>query len=504
MNSYHCIPHLNLHHCIVIFQTTLHNMPTTTTKKPTGPCAACNKEGAVLRCAPCRDAGVDVFFCNRECQVKQWKVHKAVCGQVSTTKSKKEQSSASKETKAVCKNSRSEVPNANKEAKQEGKKGVQLCTEANVCPNCFKSGDDIGSKLSVCSKCNSAYYCSRECQVEDWPKHKRMCKHYCEASKRLETSFGSRGMEIHNLFQTWLAKVMTTACYYDALYLALKKKDMEQQPPLKAAFMEVEFNYNAQTFIVTEEPRTVAIDDLSQEEKENIRKTLKERTVTGGKDQIYNHFVIVSTKEFGETFEGTVGIGITMSALDQMNADRKSIGMSKLRNDCTHVRLKSNLFRGWKSIRRNNLQKQMKLGQSCTTFVQNALLFFCKKSLQNTHRIVVYVKMGKEIGQISQLNEYEIISIAELKKFKEENKKKIITYVEDIESRPHSCNEMAFETLFVDLDICFAFEYTAYCGVNVIQNKTAKQCKKAADKHFRKLQQEVKNISSDLLEEVSL
>ncbi|GFH61355.1 hypothetical protein CTEN210_17831 [Chaetoceros tenuissimus] len=485
----------------------------TTSKKPIGPCAACNKEGAVLRCAPCREAGVDVFFCNRTCQIKLWKTHKAVCKRTCNAKSKKEQSSANKEAKAVCKKkarnaeSRSKASTANKEAKAEGKEGLQLCKEATVCPNCFKSGDDIGSKLSACSKCNSAYYCSRECQVEDWPKHKRMCKNNCQASKRLETSLDSRGNNIKNLFLKWIAEPSSLSCYYDALYLALKKEDIEQQPPVKAVLVEVEFNYNAQTFIVAEVPRAVAIDDLSQKRKKEIRKILKERTVTGGKDQVYNHFAIVSTKEFEERFEGTVGIGIMKSALDQMNADRKSFDMEKLHNDCAHVRLKSNLFRGWKSIRRNNLQKQMeqmKLGQSCTAFVQNALQFFCKKSLQNTHQVIVYMNMGQEIGQISQLDEYEIISIAELKKFKEENKKKIITYVEDIESRPHSCNEMAIETLFVDDGKCFVFEYTVYCRVNVIKNKTAKQCKKAAEKHFRQLQKEVKEMPSDLLEKVSL
>ncbi|GFH47954.1 predicted protein [Chaetoceros tenuissimus] len=334
-----------------------------------------------------------------------------------------------------------------------------------------------------------------------------MCKHYCETSKRLETSLDSRGNDIKNLFLKWIAETSAMSCYYDALYLALKKKSIEQQPPVKAVILELEFDYNAQTFIVTEVPRAVAIDDLSQKRKENIRKILKERTVTGGIHQVYNHFAIISTKGSGERFDSTVGIGMTRSALDHMNVDHMNIDMDRIRNACAHVRLKSNLFRGWKSIRRKNLQKQMeqmKLGQSCTAFVQNALQFFCKKSLQNSHRVIVYMNMGKEIGQISHLDEYEILSIAELKKIKEENKKKFITYVEDIASRPHSCNEMAIETLFVDCEICLAVEYTIYCGVNVIKNKSAKQCKKAADKHFRKLQGEVKEMPADLLEKVSL
>ena len=49
-------------------------------EKPTGPCAACKKEGATKRCRGCLDVGVDIFFCNRECQVKHWKTHKILCG----------------------------------------------------------------------------------------------------------------------------------------------------------------------------------------------------------------------------------------------------------------------------------------------------------------------------------------------------------------------------------------------------------------------------------------
>ncbi|GFH48325.1 hypothetical protein CTEN210_04801 [Chaetoceros tenuissimus] len=391
---------------------------TTTTKKPIGPCAACNKEGAVLRCVPCRDAGVDVFFCDRECQVKLWKTHKLVCK----------------------KTSNGDLPTASKETKAEGEEGLRLYEESSACTNCMKTHADIGSKLSVCSKCKSAYYCSRECQVKDWPKHKRMCKHYCEVTKSMERSLDSREKDIHNLFQTWLSKTMTTNFFSNVVYLAFKKKDIEQQPPRKAVLVEVEFDYNAQTFVAAEVPRAVAIDDLDQESKESVKRILKERTVVaGGIDQRYNHFVFLSIKEFGKKFPFYyAGIGITRNALDRMNANHMDIGMPKLRNVCAHVCLKSHLFRGWKSIRRNNLQKlmeQMKLGQSCNVFVQNALQFFCNKSLQNTHRVIVYMNMGTEIGQISQFDEYGIVSFIELKNFKEDNEK-IFIHVEDTESRP--------------------------------------------------------------------
>ena len=99
--------------------------------------------------------------------------------------------------------------------------------------------------------------------------------------------------------------------------------------------------------------------------------------------------------------------------------------------------------------------------------------------------------------RISQLLDYKIV------KCKEEVENVVIR-MEKIESQSLPCTELAIETLFVDFDIWFAFEYTVFCRVNGMRNKTAKQCKKDADKHFRKLQREVKGMPSDILEKMSL
>ena len=395
-----------------------------------------------------------------------------------------------------------EQTSANKEAKAEGKKGLRESSTI-MCGNCLKTDTDVGFKLSMCSKCNSAYYCSRECQVEDWPKHKSMCNEVCEFKKNKETSFDSSGINARHLLRKWITKSKID----EAAYYALKKEGIEQQPPLKVVLVEVEFNYNAQTFIVKEVPRAVAITDLDPGDQDDIRETLQDnREKTAGEiDQVYHHLLIIYSRGLGERHSGSLPIAIWKSRLDQMNAAH--IDMYRIRTWCAQIHLKSDLFRGWNSIRRRNLQKQiekMNLGQSYTAFVQNALQFFCNKSLQNTHQIIVNMKMGRGIGQISQFLEYHVVPIAESKKFKEAEN--FFIHVEDTESRSRQYTEMAIlvETFFVDPDTSFAFDFVLHCEVNVTQNKTANQCKKAADKYFRKLQQEVKEMPSDLLEKVSL
>uniref|UniRef100_A0A914LQE2 MYND-type domain-containing protein n=1 Tax=Meloidogyne incognita TaxID=6306 RepID=A0A914LQE2_MELIC len=46
---------------------------------------------------------------------------------------------------------------------------ITCWTEKTKCENCQKE-----AKLK-CSKCSTAYYCDRNCQIKDWPEHKKNC-----------------------------------------------------------------------------------------------------------------------------------------------------------------------------------------------------------------------------------------------------------------------------------------------------------------------------------------
>ena len=51
-----------------------------------------------------------------------------------------------------------------------------------MCENCGKhEHGDV--KHMKCSRCKLRYYCSRECQKQDWPNHKQMCKKVEPADK---------------------------------------------------------------------------------------------------------------------------------------------------------------------------------------------------------------------------------------------------------------------------------------------------------------------------------
>ena len=48
----------------------------------------------------------------------------------------------------------------------------KLFTDRRVCASCSL---EMGSNRSKCSRCLSVNYCCRECQVNDWKKHKKVC-----------------------------------------------------------------------------------------------------------------------------------------------------------------------------------------------------------------------------------------------------------------------------------------------------------------------------------------
>ena len=56
-----------------------------------------------------------------------------------------------------------------------------ICVERKPCKTC-KLGCDIPAKF--CSRCFSVFYCTVECQREDWPDHKKKCAKLLEAYRK--------------------------------------------------------------------------------------------------------------------------------------------------------------------------------------------------------------------------------------------------------------------------------------------------------------------------------
>jgi hypothetical protein len=148
-------------------------------------CLCCLKKvEGTSRCAKCRTA----LYCSRECQVKHWPVHKKNCQDSDNTENNTENSN---------KKSESKVKKMNNDSHSKKKKNC-LC--------CLKKVE--GS--SRCSKCRTALYCSRECQLKHWPVHKNIC----QDSNNTEDSNEKIEINAINHYDQGICMYINI-CYYD-------------------------------------------------------------------------------------------------------------------------------------------------------------------------------------------------------------------------------------------------------------------------------------------------
>lgn len=100
-------------------------------------CQVCLKE-TVNKCPKCEQ----VFYCSRECQREDSTQHKIKCDQMSS------------------------MPSG---IDLNNNDYLSILPESKVCAVCHQPGE------KSCSKCHSIYYCSRQCQEQDWKIHKIIC-----------------------------------------------------------------------------------------------------------------------------------------------------------------------------------------------------------------------------------------------------------------------------------------------------------------------------------------
>ncbi|RIA79565.1 hypothetical protein C1645_840398 [Glomus cerebriforme] len=98
-------------------------------------CKLCQKP-STSRCAKCHQ----IFYCSRECQKEDWNEHKKSCGNSPVVK--------------------------NNETIDENFRKFPIMNDCKVCQK---------PSTSKCAKCHQIFYCSRECQKEDWNEHKKSC-----------------------------------------------------------------------------------------------------------------------------------------------------------------------------------------------------------------------------------------------------------------------------------------------------------------------------------------
>ncbi|PVH68445.1 hypothetical protein DL98DRAFT_578808 [Cadophora sp. DSE1049] len=84
-----------------------------------------------------------------------------------------------------CTSKADEIPKSDESLHRWAGKPMTLPSlDTTLCQNCGKTG------LQVCNGCRNTWYCSKECQVKQWPGHKKDCK---RAQKEREEAAAANG-----------------------------------------------------------------------------------------------------------------------------------------------------------------------------------------------------------------------------------------------------------------------------------------------------------------------
>ena len=89
--------------------------------------------------------------------------------------SKKERSDYTKWAREVGYNGPDKDSLAPPDSSDDPRYGLEFTAYHKICQKCFRTERAEDKKMKYCKGCEKACYCSRTCQINDWPDHKLIC-----------------------------------------------------------------------------------------------------------------------------------------------------------------------------------------------------------------------------------------------------------------------------------------------------------------------------------------
>ena len=333
----------------------------------TGNCQKCGTEGSRKRCTRCQS----VVYCSKDCQVGDWLQHKPNCVKFETAH-----------------------------------------LRHTSCQWCKKTL----SKPKICTRCRAFSYCSAECQKLHWPEHKIQCRSNRAAVATTQPQFAS----LQALFQEW--KYRAFSFIAPLATLALTKQEFRTQPATFAVWIPTEFNYNYMTFLPAAPPTKIDLTDLPphiQQQIEAARKMFKNAAPASDPSDIrYDHFLLLTCS--GPEDIDTKGPP-SLKPMTLTSQAYRRYSFEEIRSMVkAHGCLNQNQLSQWATQAGPNMQSQFSAlermaGQSYTGFLIDAYRLHSKKPRNLSHIIEITFELGNELGSVSSLKSYKMITLKEAK-----------------------------------------------------------------------------------------
>jgi hypothetical protein len=275
------------------------------------------------------------------------------------------------------------------------------------CANCaVRLYENNGQR---CIECQTTSYCNQVCQRAHWKFHKKVCK--LSQLAKLD-DLESDEKRISRWFTEWMAegqKVILPQLFlgyfgWDTL------KSMAEPGRRSVVFLQVNFNYNFRTFLLTEPPGRiippVGVDDVLAELMHSKYDEAEERKALFPAEKEWA--VVVACVRRNGKQPGLLGIFV------ERNHSIARAPFESLKDNFKGVTLTpKKKFRKWTTLSNKNVSKQIKAikkDANFTLFWGHALHMLCAEPRDSSHAIKVDLEEGLGLGEIKKLKRFRVVT----------------------------------------------------------------------------------------------
>ncbi|KAL3906706.1 MAG: hypothetical protein SGILL_009165 [Bacillariaceae sp.] len=264
-----------------------------------------------------------------------------------------------------------------------------------TCSGCGREEDD----LKECTGCRVVQYCGRSCQKAHWKGgHKSTCLQ-------------------HKYLQKWSTQVNVIGTIFRK-HIPSDRLDELRGSTEEVVVLDVDFDFNEVTFLPTQKPRTALLDEiktLSSSQKQTFCKKITElKSVVEANGGNAPLGVALLYRGIGEIF---VHPGKWSRKMEPDDTVEETMAFLQ---KYFYMRMPEIKKPSWYNLLSRNVDVQTTAFMDKDIFIKflgNALRLGAAPAVQRhtTHVVQINLKFGKGLGEIQQLESFEVKPVEEVK-----------------------------------------------------------------------------------------